>query len=377
MKKLTPKKTITDKTVAPSATVKLERVMIIAGIVLVFSLTALSLYLWQPTWLFPVEETVPTPPIATTTAPVVEDVCLDCVSDPISGELLPEDQTLGRPWAIMIDNYLGARPTVGINQAAIVYEAPVEGGVTRLLAVFRAQNLPNEVGPVRSARPYFVNWAKDLGASYVHVGGSPEALDLAKSLGSQDINEFYKGVYFWRANDRQAPHNVLTSKEKLETYRKELGETEGSFSLLKETYFKPYEFKENIINETRLASTVAVKYSAGYNISWHYEPKNNTYQRFLETGPHTEADGSLIKVDNLIFPLRTFKVVDKDLRLEIIPQKSGTALLCQDGACEWGTWKQGSSSERWRFYKKDGTEFVFNIGKTWISLISRLEDVQY
>lgn len=377
MKKIRPKKIKTDQTVAPVATVSLDRVMIIAGLVLVFSLTALSLYLWQPTWLFPAAEV--TPPLAaeTVTEPSLEEVCWDCVSDPLSGMVLPEAETEGRPWAVMIDNYVGARPTVGVGAATLVYEAPVEGGVTRLMAVIRAQDLPAAIGPVRSARPYFLKWAQELGATYVHVGGSPDALALAKKLGSQDLNEFYQGAYFWRANDRPAPHNVLTSQEKLESYRQSLSQEKDDFFLAQESYFEPYQFKESLVNQLRLASEIRVKYSEGYNVSWRYLPATNSYQRYLETGPHQEADGGLIIVDNLIFPLRTFKIVDDDLRLELIPQNSGTALLCQDGACEWGSWKQTDLSRRWRFYKKDGTEFVFNIGKTWISLISRLDDVQY
>ena len=371
MKKIRPKKIKTDKTVAPVATVSLDRFMIIAGLVLVFSLTALSLYLWQPTWLFPVAEVTPPLVEEIIIEPISEPVCLDCVSDPLSGAVLPKAETEGRPWAVMIDNYVGARPTVGVSAATIVYEAPVEGGVTRLMAVIRAQDLPATIGPVRSARPYFLKWAQELGATYVHVGGSPEALALAKKLGSQDLNEFYQGAYFWRANDRPAPHNILTSQEKLKSYRESLGQEKDDF------YLAPYQFKESLIDELRLGSEIRVKYSEGYNVSWDYLPVTNSYQRYLETGPHQEADGGLITVNNLIFPLRTFKIVDDDLRLELIPQTGGTALLCQDGACEWGSWKQTDPLQRWRFYKKDGTEFVFNIGKTWISLISRLDNVQY
>jgi len=377
MKKLKPNRIENKQTVASSATVRLNRAMIAAALLLVVSLTALSLYLWQPTWLFPIEEQAPVTPPATTTPPLIEETCLDCEIHPLSGLLMKESETRGRPWAVMIDNYVSARPSAGLSSATLVYEAPVEGGVTRLMAVFNSQDLPAEIGPVRSARPYFLKWAQELGATYVHVGGSPEALALAKNLGVNDVNEFYQGSYFWRANNRPAPHNVLTSKEKLDSYRQDLIINEEDFSLLDQNYFSPYQFEDLLATEINSSSLVKVKYSEGYNVSWRYLSDTSTYQRYLENGPHQEADGSLIMVDNLIFPLRAFKVIDDDLRVELIAQSGGTALLCQNGTCDWGSWKQNNSSERWRFYEKDGSEFVFKPGKTWISVINHLEDVQY
>lgn len=377
MKKKRLNKIEKKETVASSATVNLNRAIIIAALFLLTSLTALSLYLWQPVWLFPIEELTTPEPLVIITPPLVEEICLDCKVHPLSGQLMEESETHGRPWALMIDNYVGARPSVGLSAATLVYEAPVEGGVTRLMAIFKAQDLPAEIGPIRSARPYFLKWAQELGATYVHVGGSEEALVLAKNLGLNDVNEFYQGAYFWRSKNRPAPHNILTSKEKLDSYRQDLKLDEEDFSLLKQNYFTPYQFEDLPATEISSSSLVKVKYSEGYNVSWHYSPETNTYQRYLENSPHQEADGSLIVVDNLVFPVRAFKVIDDDLRLALIPQNSGTALLCQNGVCNWGNWKQNNSSERWRFYKKDESEFVFKPGKTWISIISRLEDVQY
>jgi hypothetical protein len=98
----------------------------------------------------------------------------------------------------MIDNSVFARPPSALSRAGLVYEAEVEGNATRLMAIFSSGKDLNEIGPVRSARPYFIEWAKEFGAPYVHCGGSPEALAILAKGGIIDINEFYGGAYFWR-----------------------------------------------------------------------------------------------------------------------------------------------------------------------------------
>ncbi|MDO9510072.1 MAG: DUF3048 domain-containing protein, partial [Candidatus Magasanikbacteria bacterium] len=115
--------------------------------------------------------------------------------------------------AVMIDNHPDAFPLNGVNEAKIVYEAPVEGGMTRFMAIYSSVQKIDKVGPVRSARPDYFDWAKEYGIPlYLHCGGSSEALKILKTeRGMVDVNEFYSSQYFWRDNSRFAPHNLYVS----------------------------------------------------------------------------------------------------------------------------------------------------------------------
>ena len=107
--------------------------------------------------------------------------------------------------AVVIENHPDARPQSGLSQAGVVYEALAEGGITRFLAFFLDEK-PKEVGPIRSIRTYFVDWALEFNAPVAHVGGNIDALDIINPLGMKDMNEFAYGPYFYRTTDRYAPH---------------------------------------------------------------------------------------------------------------------------------------------------------------------------
>ena len=101
----------------------------------------------------------------------------------------------------MVENSLAARPQSGLSQAGVVFEALAEGGVTRFMALYQ-DTTPTNVGPIRSARPYFIEWAMGFDAAYAHVGGSPVALSDIKAWNVQDLNQFYYGGYYHRISSR-------------------------------------------------------------------------------------------------------------------------------------------------------------------------------
>jgi len=127
-----------------------------------------------------------------------------------------------RPLSIMVENSEGARPQSGLDKANIVYEVLAEGGITRFLAIYYDQDA-EEVGPIRSARPYFVSKSLEHQAIYVHVGGSEEAYNFIKEEKIDDINEFVDFEPFWRTTDRIPPHNLYTSTLKLRKEANKLG----------------------------------------------------------------------------------------------------------------------------------------------------------
>lgn len=338
--------------------------------IILLSGIGLYLYFFQPSWLrfsfinkndAPVETILE--PLASST-----DICSNCVRRAIDGVMVPPEAVNPALYAVMIDNFTSARPQAGLSAASLVYEAPAEGGITRYLAIFTASTTVAEIGPIRSARSYFLNWAKELGAIYVHVGGSPEALEMAKKLGTNNLDEFYQSNFFWRSSDRSAPHNVLTSSEKLDSYLQLKSENILEIS--------PWQFKDSASSTDKISNQIKIKYGKGYDVTWKYQD-DGSYYRFLDEKEHIDANGTKITAKNIIIHLSSFNVTDDKLRLNMSSALSGTALLCQDAKCQLGNWSKSSQITRAKYYYKDGTDFIANAGTTWIEVIDDLQKITY
>jgi hypothetical protein len=130
---------------------------------------------------------------------------------------------------VMIENTLDARPQSGLGQAGVVFEAVAEGGITRFLALYQ-DTAPTNLGPVRSARPYYVEWAMGFDAGYAHVGGSPDALSDIKSWGTRDLDEFANAGAYHRITSREAPHNMYTSMAALNQLEASKGYTSSTYN---------------------------------------------------------------------------------------------------------------------------------------------------
>jgi len=344
----------------------------LALVVLALSAGGLFLYFFQPNWLkinFNKPDVASKMPVAEIASTTMVATCPGCVRRQLDGVMVDPKIEKLRPYAVMIDNFPAARPQFGLSAASLVYEAPAEGGITRYLAVFAPDLAPSEIGPIRSARSYFLGWAKDLGATYVHVGGSPEALDLAKNLGSSNLDEFYNGSYFWRSADRSAPHNVLTSGDNLNKYR--IDKSESGSELI------PWQFKDAATSTVATVSQINIKYSEGYNVYWQYHQDSGDYYRYLDNSAHVDASGKNITAKNIIVHVTSFQVTDDKLRLEMSTALAGQALLCQDGNCQMGNWKKNSPIARAKYYYKNGDEFIFNAGTTWIEVTDNLQNIKY
>lgn len=329
----------------------------------------LFFYFFQPDLFKSNKVNLQTEPLNLATTTVSGQTCLDCKPRQFDGILDAPSSEKSRPYAVMIDNYPAARPQFGLASASLVYEAPVEGGVTRYLAFFLPETAPVKIGPVRSAREYYIDLAQETQATYVHCGGSPEALLKAKSLGKSDVNEFFQGSYFWRESGRPAPHNVLTSGANLNKYRLDYRENSSDFPA--------WQFKATSSVSQTIVARLDIKYPNEYAVYWQYDQVTNKYERFLNDKNHLDASGQKIMADNLVVHLSYFSVVDEKLRLKMSEASSGQALLCQDGNCVVGKYKKNTTEGRTRYYTKDNSEFVFNSGVTWIEMISDWNDLKY
>jgi len=267
------------------------------------------------------------------------------------------------PLAFMIDNTPEARPQAGLSAASLVIEAEAEGGVTRYLAIFAASDLPDKIGPIRSARPYFIDWANEFSAAYVHCGGSPDALSKITRDAIVDLNEFYNAETFWRDNLRTAPHNVYTKKDLLQNFLASKGLNQGKF------FGYNYKSDEDVALRPN-TSEIYIPYKLkGFKVTWRYDKAQNDYFRLVDGQEYKDENGEIIRAKNIIIQVAEAKELDDKLRLEMITIGEGRATICLDGKCQEGKWKKKSASARTRFYDQNDQEISLNPGKTWIEVV--------
>ena len=202
-----------------------------------------------------------------------------------------------RPIAVMIDNHKGAMPQAGLNDAYLVYEMIVEGGETRLMALFKGVNL-EKIGPVRSARHYYLDYALENDAIYVHFGWSPQAQSDITKLGVNNINGINESSKsFWRTKDKYAPHNVATSTEKILeiAMRKGYATTSSKESVLN------YVAEEVTLDTELEATKVSIPYSTSNEVMYEYDRTTNRYVRYSRDTKQVDwTTGETVTVKNII-----------------------------------------------------------------------------
>ena len=191
-----------------------------------------------------------------------------------------------RPFAIMIDNHEDAWPQAGLQDAYMVYEIIVEGGETRLMALFKGANL-EKIGPVRSARHYFIDYAMENDAIYVHFGQSPQAQSDIKKYSINDINGIAEdGTTFWRVKDKYAPHNAVTSTEKLlkSAQNKKYRTTSSETSVLN------YVTDEVNLDNGETATEIIIPHSQLQDVEYYYDEENKVYERYARQEEQVDWD---------------------------------------------------------------------------------------
>lgn len=287
---------------------------------------------------------------------------------PIDGVLVPEGTPPAFPLAVIIENMIDARPPSGVRRANLVWEAPTEAGITRFLALYADGTEVIAIGPVRSARLYFVDWAEEVRALLAHVGGSPEALAAIPSRAITDLNEFWAGEYFWRAYDRAAPHNVYTSTELFDEARTDydLGET-PTFGVWKFKEDEPFEARPDAQEFSVAFSTPA------YAVTWKYHRTANEYVRWQLGDVYRDIDGAEIRAKNVVVMVTDIQIIDEVGRRRIKTIGEGEARIFRDGMVTPGIWKRPRLDSRTRFFDRDGSEIAMNAGTTWIEVVGDLE----
>jgi hypothetical protein len=317
------------------------------------------------------------PPVPTATPEPTPSPTPGPTSDPLTGEIVPFIVAERRPIAVMIDDLSPARPQSGLSSADIVWHAPAEGGIPRYMAIFQT-DLETAIGPVRSARSYYVAWATEFKAVYAHAGGSPQALATLRSRGRGqyvwNAEVFrWEGRYFHRSRERYAPHNVYTDGKTLRKLTRTLGAKDG----------KVVRFATFLPDAPDVArpygGRIRVTYRAN-TVTYRYHHDSNTYRRTVsvEGAQVDAANGERVAPKNVIVMVVPFAPIgDKKHRLEADLIGSGKAWISTNGRTIVGTWKKGSQTKPTRFYDRAGNRITLTVGQTFIQVVPSRGDVSF
>jgi hypothetical protein len=296
---------------------------------------------------------------------------------PLTGLAVESSLLLNRPVAVMIDNYVAARPQSALKEAEIIYEILAEGQITRYLAIYQA-NAPESIGPIRSSRMYYIAKALEYDPLYVHVGGSPEALTTLKTLDIGNVDGLVAGKeIFWRRNHKKAPNNMYSS---ITAIRKQAAQLKHDTTFS----FESWKFKQApLVIEGTSATQVKLVYKkptdkdkVGYYTTYAYDETTMLYRRGFNGKDHKdELDGTGLTAMNVIVQVANHRVVDSMLRLEVDVVGKGSGLYLTMGKQIPITWEKPKNASLTRFYDEAGVELVLNPGVTWVQVIDSLKSV--
>ncbi len=273
-----------------------------------------------------------------------------------------------RPIAVMIDNHNQAWPQAGLNKAYLVYEIIVEGGETRLMAVFKGVNV-DKIGPVRSSRHYFLDYAMENDAIYAHYGWSPMAESDIKSYNINNLNGITESTStFWRVKDKSAPHNAVTSTEALLKAAKAKG-------------YKTTSTKKSVLNYTtddvtledgQGATSVTIPHSNLQTVKYVYDEENQVYKRYARNKAQTDWDtGNSITTKNIIITMcDNYTLDDSENKGRQGLKNIGTFngyYITNGKAIKIKCIKEARNTQT-KYEDLQGNEIKVNDGNTWINI---------
>lgn len=301
-----------------------------------------------------------------------------------------------RPLAVMIENHLEARPQSGLTSADVVYEAVAEGGITRFMAIFYCNLSDVQVGPVRSARTYYLDWLGEYNNPlYAHVGGAntpgpADALSQVIKYKINDLNQFSIGFpTFWRDYQRLG-HSVATEHTMYSTTQKlwDVGAKRGwvatsSAGISWEKGFTPWKFKSDTAGT--VTKTISVNFwesQSDYKVEWIWDPATNTYKRKNAGVEHTDFNNKKqISPKNVIVQFERESNANDgypgNVHLLYTTTGTGRALFFMDGNALEGKWIKQNRLSRTKYVDGTGKEIAFNKGQIWIETVPEGSKVIY
>jgi len=295
--------------------------------------------------------------------------------DSLTGLYIPEELADKRPAAVVINNMHRALPQSGIGEASIVYEMLAEGNITRLIGIFRDYGA-EKIGPVRSARHYFIDFAMDYDAVFVHHGGSPQGYESIRSQKVNNLDGMRLGNTFWRDPARASvpsmlEHSSYTNAERIREAIDALGYREDLTG--DETVGFRFFALDTGLPGAENAEAITVPFSNDYMAIFEYDPETKLYDKFNERGPHIDENtDEQLTYKNVLIQITTINVIagDSEGRRDIKTVGSGEGFLATNGGYVPVTWSKDGRTSPARWYFEDGSEMLLNKGKTWINVVS-------
>jgi hypothetical protein len=308
-----------------------------------------------------------------------------------------------RPLTVMIENHAEARPQSGLSRADIVYEAVAEGGITRFLVVYYCGGSAEDVviGPVRSARTYFLDFASEYGdyPLYAHVGGAnlPGPANALGQIGDygwlrkgNDLNQFSIGFpTFWRDYERighpvATEHTMYSTTDRLwEVAHKRSLDAKDDEGEKWDESFKVWEFKDEAdLDERGGVEKIDFDFWSNYSeysVSWQYDREANLYQRFNNSQAHKDLNNDEHLQAKIVIALLVKEKgpIDELKHLLYTTTGKGQAFVFQDGQVIKGTWQKEERESRTKFLDSRGKEIALNRGLIWIEIIPAHQEVEY
>ena len=290
------------------------------------------------------------------------------IRNPLTGEPGYDKKLLNnRPVFVVVENHPDARPQWGLTSSDIVWEMVAEGGITRMLLMYAdASRIPEKVGPIRSARHYFVDLAEGFDGIFVHFGYSPIAQSQIKNHGVNNINGLVDN-YFYRDTTRivSSEHTSYTTGEAIKTaiankeYRTEI----------KDDYKAPFKFNSKVKSLSSPLSKLTVAYSGSYTYTFHWSTKINAFKCTLNDKAFCDSEGVQQSFDNIIICYTDVTSLNDSKGRVNFDFSEGTGVYASNGSYTDITWKKGDSDDMIKFYNKVGDELSLNVGRTYIAIM--------
>lgn len=288
----------------------------------------------------------------------------------LTGQMVEERIGYQRPAAVMMSNDKEARPQYGINRAGVVYEAPVEGGMNRYMALIEDYDGLERIGSVRSCRTYYTYFAREFDAVYVHFGQSTFAKPYLKNV--DDINglDSIGDTAFYRTKDKKSPHNAYTSGERIKKSMEKL-EFAREYGSAYRGHYKFARDGREISLESRPGVMEAGTAKPGYGMnqpSFVYDESDRLYHRYQYGGVHEGSEGP-ITAKNVIFQYCQSGFYASTEYLNINVHTSECGYFMTDGKAIPISWEKDGEFGVTHYYDEDHNEIVLNQGQTWICII--------
>jgi Protein of unknown function (DUF3048) N-terminal domain/Protein of unknown function (DUF3048) C-terminal domain len=285
-------------------------------------------------------------------------------SPAVAAETLTIDEY---PFAVMIDNIAEARPQFSLGSADVVYEAPAEAGIPRLMPIYlREGGQADRIGPVRSTRHYFVYLANEYRTPLVHIGASPQGFDALSATGLPDIDETRGDGGFVRDPNRQAPHNAFVSTTSIrDVLRQRGGRISASAGPLRFGAYLPGQ---------QPANTVKLPYPGPerYSVEYDYDTGQKVYRRIMDGQPHKDgATGQQYAASSIVVEFADVEAIPNDDagRVDVGLVGSGKGILIAEGTQVPLQWSRASVRDATEFKRTDGAPFVLPNGQVWIQIV--------